>query len=271
MEKMLELTWGDINNGDVGPGAFSWFHLLWLGIMIISCIMIGSTVARKHSTKADRAVVSVFSLILIGCEVFKQLFWFEFYGYYRFEIFPYQFCSVPIYVAIFASVIPWEKVREVCYRFLAFYGIIGGLAVMLVPNAVLYTYFIPMSIHAMLWHTVLVVMGVYLIVSRGYGKKLREMMTPAIVFVCFVALAIVGNVLVYNLYLNTPACQPGDRLSMFYISPYYPTELPLLGMVQEISYPLFVLAYLLFFNGFALIVWGVSHLLRKLSKKTDEA
>lgn len=97
------------------------------------------------------------------------------------------------------------------------------------------------------------------------------MMTPAIVFVCFVSLAIVGNVLVYNLYLNTPACQPGDRLSMFYISPYYPTELPLLGMVQEISYPLFVLAYLLFFNGFALIVWGVAHLLRKLSKKADEA
>jgi uncharacterized membrane protein YwaF len=268
---MLELTWGDINNGDVGPGAFSWFHLIWIGIMILSCVLIGMTVARKHSAKADRGVVSVFSVILIGCEVFKQLFWFEFYGYYRFEIFPFQFCSVPIYVAIFASIVPSEKVREICYRFLAFYGIIGGLAVMLVPNAVLYTYFIPMSIHAMLWHTVLVVMGVYLIVARGYGKKLREMLTPSIIFICFVALAIVGNVLVYNLHLNTPACQPGDRLSMFYISPYYPTELPLLGMVQEISYPLFVLTYLLFFNGFALIVWGVTHLVRKLSRKTEKA
>ena len=206
-------------------------------------------------------------MILLGCEIFKQLFWFEFYDYYRFEIFPFQFCSVPIYVAIFASVIPWEKVREVCCRFLAFYGIIGGLAVMLVPNAVLYTYFVPMSLHAMLWHTVLVVMGVYLIISRGYGKKLREMYTPAIIFVCFVALAIIGNVLVYKLHLGTPACQPGDRLSMFYISPYYPTELPLLGMVQEISYPLFVLCYLLLFNSFALIVWSVTHLVRKLKKK----
>ena len=258
---------GDINNGDVGPGAYSWFHLLWIGIMIIACIAIGLTVARKHSRKADRIVISVFSVILLGCEIFKQLFWFEFYDYYRFEIFPFQFCSVPIYVAIFASVIPWEKVREVCCRFLVFYGIIGGLAVMLVPNAVLYTYFVPMSLHAMLWHTVLVVMGVYLIISRGYGKKLREMYTPAIIFVCFVALAIIGNVLVYKLHLGTPACQPGDRLSMFYISPYYPTELPLLGMVQEISYPLFVLCYLLLFNSFALIVWSVTHLVRKLKKK----
>lgn len=261
---MINWTWGNINNGDVGPGAYSWFHLIWLGIMIIACVVIGLTAARKHSEKADRIVISICSGILICCEVFKQLFWFEFYGYYRFEIFPFQFCSVPIYVAIFASVIPWDKAREICYRFLAFYGIIGGLAVMLVPNAVLYTYFVPMSHHAMLWHTVLVVMGVYLIISRGYGKKIREMFTPSIIFLCFVILAIIGNVLVYKLHLGTPACHEGDNLSMFYISPYYPTQLPLLGAVQKISYPLFVLCYLLFFNGFALIVWGVTRLVRKL-------
>ncbi|MBO5649762.1 MAG: hypothetical protein J6S76_07605, partial [Clostridia bacterium] len=123
----------------------------------------------------------------------------------------------------------------------------------------LYTYFVPMSIHAMLWHTVLVVMGVYLIVSRGYGKKIKEMLAPAVMFACFVVLAIIGNVLVYKLYLCT---QPDDKLSMFYISPYYPTELPLLGSIQNISYPLFLLCYLLFFNGFAILVWGVTRLIR---------
>lgn len=270
MNTMIEWTWGDINNGDVGPGAYSWFHLLWIAIMIAACIVISLTIARKHSAKADRIVVSAFSVILIGCEVFKQLFWFEFYDYYRFEIFPFQFCSVPIYVAIFASVIPWDKVREVCYRFLAFYGIIGGLAVMLVPNAVLYTYFVPMSFHAMLWHTVLVVMGIYLIVSRGYGKKICEMFTPAAIFLGFVIFAIIGNILVYKLHLGTPACQPGDRLSMFYISPYYPTELPLLGMVQEVSYPLFVLCYFIIFNGFSLIVWGITCLVRKFMAKGEK-
>jgi len=271
MKKMLEWTWGDINNGDVGPGPYSWFHLLWLAIMIIACIAIGLTFARKHSPKTDRIMISVFSAILIGCELFKQFFWFEFYGYYRFEIFPFQFCSVPIYVAFFAAVIPWDRIREVCYRFLAFYGIIGGLAVMLVPNAVLYTYFVPMSLHAMLWHVVLVVMGVYLIISRGYGKRIVEMFTPAVVFLGFVALAIIGNILVYKLHLGTDACQPGDRLSMFYISPYYTTELPLLGAVQEISYPLFILCYLILFNSFALIVWSISHLVYKLylKRKTD--
>ena len=269
MKAILEWTWGDINNGDVGPGAFSWFHLLWLGIMIAACVLMALTLARKHSERTDRIVVAIFAVLLVGCEVFKQLFWFEFYGYYRLEILPYQFCSVPIYVAIFASLVPWDKARDVCYRFLAFYGIIGGLAVMLVPTAVLYTYFISMSLHAMLWHTALVVMGVYLIASRGYGKNIREMIAPAVMFVCFVAVAIVGNILVYHLHLNTPACQPGDSLSMFYISPYYPTQIPLLGAVQEVSYPLFVLCYFLFFNGFALIVWGIAHLVRKIRGKKN--
>jgi uncharacterized membrane protein YwaF len=267
MKAFIEWTWGDINNGDVGPGMFSWFHLLWLGIMVVASVIMALTVAKKHSEKTDRIVVSVFSVILFGCELFKQLFWFEFYGYYRFEIFPYQFCSVPIYVAIFASLVPWNKVREVCYRFLAFYGIIGGLVVMLVPSAVLYTYFVPMSLHAMLWHTVLVVMGVYLIASRGYAKNIREMLSPAVMFLCFAAIAVVGNVLVYHLHLNTPACQPGDNLSMFYISPYYPTPLPVLGAVQQISYPLFLLCYLLLFNGFAFMVWAVAHLIRKLGAR----
>ena len=82
-----------------------------------------------------------------------------------------------------------------------------------------------------------------------------------------IAIAIVGNILVYHLHLNTTACHEGDNLSMFYISPYYPTQLPLLGAVQAISYPLFVICYLLFFNGFSMLVWGVTKLIRKLRKE----
>ena len=267
MDFFIKMTWGDINNGDVGPGMFSWFHILWLAIMVIGCVVLALTVGKKHSPKCDFIVIAVCSVILIGCEVFKQLFWLEFYGYYRFEIFPYQFCSVPIYVAIAATLIPRGRARELCHRFLAFYGIIGGLAVMLIPSAVLYTYFIPMSIHSMVWHSVLVIMGVYLIVSRGYGKKIKELLSPCLLFLCFIVIAIIGNILVYKLHLGTPACHEGDNLSMFYISPYYPTQLPLLGAVQEISYPLFLLCYIVIFNSFSLIVWGITRLVRNLQSK----
>ncbi len=263
MQMFLDWTWGDINAGDVGPGMFSWFHFLCLALMILFTVAMCLIFGRKHSAKVDRWVVGVFAILLLLGEIFKQLFWFEFYDYYRWEIFPFQFCSVPIYVSLFATFVPCEKVREVCYRFLAFFGIIGGLSVMLVPSAVLYTYFVAISIHSMVWHSILIAMGAYLIVSRGYGKKIKELFAPFFMFLGFVAMAIVGNILVYKLHLGTEACQPGDNLSMFYLSPYYPTQFPLLGAVQEFSYPVFVLTYVAIFTCFSLIVWGVARLCRK--------
>jgi len=266
MSFFIDWTWGDIAAGEVGPGMFSWFHILSLVFMVLFTVLICKLFAVKHSPAMDRKVVGVFAVLLVLGEIFKQLFWFEYYDYYRFEIFPFQFCSVPIYVSVFASLVPSEKIREVCYRFLAFFGIIGGLAVMAVPSAVLYTYFVPISIHSMVWHSILVAMGVYLIVSRGYGQKLKELVTPFYMYLGFIALALIGNVLVYKLHLGTPACHEGDNLSMFYLSPYYPTQFPLLGAVQEFSYPLFVLTYIAIFTGLSLLVWSVAHLARKGKK-----
>ncbi len=267
MSFFLDWTWGDINAGDVGPGMFSWFHILSLVLTMLLSVAVCKIWGTKHDPKTDRIVVSVFAVLLVLCEAFKQLFWFEFYGYYRWEIFPFQFCSVPIYVSVFAALSPWEKAREVSYRFLAFFGIIGGIAVMAVPTAVLYTYFVSISIHSMIWHGILIAMGAYLIVSRGYGRRFKELLPPFWMFLGFIAAAIIGNILVYELHLSTDACQPGDNLSMFYISPYYPTQLPVLGMVQEISYPLFVLCYIAFFSGLTLLVWKVANIAWKAVDK----
>ena len=123
----------------------------------------------------------------------------------------------------------------------------------------------------MIWHAILVAMGVYLIVSRGYGKNIQELRTPFLVYLGFIALALIGNVLVYKLHLGTDACQPGDNLSMFYLSPYYPTQFPLLGAVQEFSYPLFVLCYVAIFTCFSLIVWGTAKLVRRISAKKKKS
>ena len=270
MQVFLAWTWGDINAGDVGPGMFSWFHILSLVLMVVFTVAICKIWGTKYDPKADRIVVSVFAVLLALCEIFKQLFWFEFYGYYRWEIFPFQFCSVPIYVSLFATLAPWEKAREVCYRFLAFFGIIGGIAVMAVPTAVLYTYFVSISIHSMVWHAILIAMGAYLIVSRGYGRKFKELLAPFYMYLGCIALAIMGNILVYKLHLGTDACQPGDNLSMFYISPYYPTQLPLLGMVQEVSYPLFVLCYFAFFSCLTLLVWKIANIAWKAVDKKKQ-
>ena len=270
MSIFIDWTWGDINAGDVGPGMFSWFHILCLALMVLLTVAVCKIWGTKHDPKVERRVVGVFAVLLVLGEIFKQLFWFEYYGYYRWEIFPFQFCSVPIYISVFAAISPWEKAREVSYRFLAFFGIIGGIAVMAVPTAVLYTYFVPISIHSMVWHSILIAMGAFLIVSRGYGRNFKELLAPFVMYLGCIVTAIIGNILVYKLHLGTDACQPGDNLSMFYISPYYPTQLPVLGVVQEFSYPLFVVCYIAFFSALTLLVWKVSNMAWKAVDKKKQ-
>ena len=114
-----------------------------------------------------------------------------------------------------------------------------------------------------------------LIVTAKYEKvggcgNSASILFTSLMLLGFVILAIIGNILVYKLHLGTENCQPGDNLSMFYISPYYPTQLPLLGAVQSFSYPLFVLCYLILFNSFSLIVFYSSKLMRKISLKLSK-
>ena len=51
MQMFIDMTWGDINNGDVGPGMFSWFHLLWLAITLVATIIVCVKVALKQNPK----------------------------------------------------------------------------------------------------------------------------------------------------------------------------------------------------------------------------
>ena len=53
------------------------------------------------------------------------------------------------------------------------------------------------------------------------------------------------------------------NLSMFYLSPYYPTQFPLLGAVQKFCYPLFVLTYVAIFTGLSGLVWKIANLARR--------
>ena len=43
MSIFLDWTWGNIDAGDVGPGMFSWFHILSLVLMVILLICMALT------------------------------------------------------------------------------------------------------------------------------------------------------------------------------------------------------------------------------------
>ena len=255
---------------------YGWYHLMWLGIMIVATIVLTLVFARKHNKKVDDRVIFSIGALLLEIEIYKQVFYTIDAGHYQWYAFPFQFCSVPMYVAFIAPLIKNEKVKEAMYKFLAFFGLLAGLAVMLYPDTCLNTRYISILIHTMLWHSSMVVMGVYLVVARKYGQNIfKEVLPGSIVFVIILAIAIIANIIAYKTYFGIPEKNIyNDTFFLMYVSPYYDSPLPILSNIKaSVPYPIFMLSYIMaFVVGIAflwLIVYGIRQLCLALSKKKE--
>ena len=172
------------------PKPYGWFHLLWLGIAFIS-ILIFFKFAEKSNDKKDSFVVFISCLFLLFTEIFKQLFkYYELGQKYNWSTFPFQLCSIPMYLGTISILIKNKNIKETIYRYISFTGIAGGITILLHPVISL-SLSIIMCIHSFLWHTILVSLGVYLIHSRDYGKNIfKETFGPSVILLIVIIMAI---------------------------------------------------------------------------------
>lgn len=254
-----------------------WYHIMWLVIMVVASVLVSFFLGRKHNDKTDRIFVFTMGAILLVFEIYKQIFLSKVRGHFDPTLFPFQFCSVPMWVAVVAPLLPWKKVRESMYLFLATCGLLAGLATISYPAGCLrdaYPY-ITMLIHTMYWHAAMVVMGVYLIVSRRYMTNIKSIIKelgPAILWlVFFVVVANATNIIHYNV--------KGFDLNFMYISPYGGCEIPVLAYFRSLSpigemgffYWLFFIMYIVAFLLGIAVIWfatyGINCLVRTIKSK----
>ncbi len=265
----LVTDWKWVNNS---PTNYSWFHLMWIMIMILVCVLSSLFIAKKNDKKIDDKFVFSIGLILLIAELYKQVFLTLEEGHYQWYQFPFQFCSIPMYVAFVAPLIKNEKIKDAMYIFLSSYGLLAGMSVMVYPDTVFHTEYITLLIHTMLWHSSMVVMGIYLVVARKYGKKYKELIPASIIFIIIVMIAVIANIVGYEIYFKFPERNIYDEsFFLLYVSPYYPTPLPVLSNIKEIvPYPVFLLSYILFFSLGVLILWSALIGIRKLFCRKKE-
>ncbi len=246
--------------------AYGWYHFMWIGIMIVMTIASCLLFARKHDKKTDDIFIFVCGVVLILIEVFKQTLLIVDDGFDPMH-FPFQFCDVPMYLAVIAPLVKNKKIKEAMYKFLAFVGLAAGLAVMAYPESCLNTKFIAIMIHTMLWHSTMVVMGIYLIASRRYMSDIKDFakdVIPAgIMLYILIAIALIADIICH-------AC--GVTINLFYISPYGKTTFPILDIIQENAhYLVFLLSYIFAFSAGICIVWFVGFGIRKLASLKKSA
>jgi len=244
---------------------YSWFHFLFIGLTMVTgyiAIRLGrvyrrTTEEQGRLTKTDQ-VVFRFGIFLLCIELYKQIFLGQIFTNYQWYVFPFQFCSVPIYVCLIA---PWlKKVRfkEACYSFLGIYAFIAGIGVMALPTSVFISQ-ISICLHTMMWHGGMISIGLFLLANRRIGIEIRQWFDASTILFGFIVISIVINLIVHFAF-------PNQWLNAFFINPWLPSPFPVLGPILiagQAAYGLFwgwlmyLVAYIIaFFLGGFIVYLG---------------
>ncbi|MBQ1821468.1 MAG: YwaF family protein [Clostridia bacterium] len=252
------------------PGNYGWFHLTALALVILTTVLL-CLFAKKVKDKTFRLIVFLFWIVLILFETYKQvIFSFNYNDAnptwdYQWYAFPFQMCSSPIYVLPFIFLTKEGSVlRRATVAYSATYVLFAGAAVMFYPNDV-FVRTIGINIQTMVWHGSQVILGVYFL-SR-YAEKLnfRFFLGGVIVFVCMSATAIALDLIV-------PRFIGDETFNMFYISPLFPSTLPVLSIIYPlVPWALFFVLYLIGFTLAAYLMYLIPIGIRKLTVKKEAA
>lgn len=200
------------------PLPYSGFHIILLLFGVPAAICAARSAAGRLSLRPNpgRAFCRLFfvcGLLLAASEVYKQLFLYEIVGGRRYDwwYFPFQLCSVPMYLCLLLPLISSPAIRRVMITFIQDFGLLGGFLALLEPSGLMHPYW-TLTLHGFLWHFMLIFLGLCCAFSGQAMKETRDYLKvlPLFFLCCLIATAI--NV----------ASHPYGNADMFYISPYYP-------------------------------------------------
>ena len=158
-------------------------------------------------------------LFMLSGEIWKQLTLTFILGggQYNWWYFPFQLCSIPMYILLLYPRIRRSALKQALLTFLMCYGLLGGIAVFADTTGLHYP--LPaLTVFSYGWHILLIILGisagtVYLRLLKGHQKKapLRPFLyATGLYLTCCLA----------AVFLNTIFDRYGT-INLFYINPDY--------------------------------------------------
>lgn len=195
---------------DVFP-AYGAFHILYTLIGFAVC-GVAAWKLRKVSAKAAGWILFAVGLFLAVAEIFKQLFYFFVMmdNRYSWGDFPFQLCSIPMYLCMIA---PWLKpgrLQRGMYSFMVLYNLLGGAISFTEPSGLFHAHWF-LTIHALVWHMLLVFIGLFICFSKHGGSKRSDYVGATWTFI-----ALCGVALALNCFVQFVL---GEEMNMFFVGP----------------------------------------------------
>ncbi len=193
------------------PKAYGPFHLIWAVVGISLCILLAWRL-RKLQARGNRILLTGIGTFLAICEIYKQLFYFYYIGdgSYQWWIFPFQMCSVPMYLCIIAPFLKPGRIQSGMYHFMMIYNLMGGIMSLIEPSGLLHSYW-TLTLHAFIWHTILIFVGLYLGFSSQTTARWADfrLSTWTLLALCLTAFCI--NLVFWDV--------SGGDINMFFVGP----------------------------------------------------
>ena len=234
------------------PPAYGTFHILFTLTGFAVC---GFTAwkLRHASGKAIGRILFLCGLLLSLSEVFKQFFCYYVIAEntYHWGEFPFQLCSIPMYMCLFAPFLKPGKFQRAMYSFMVLYNLLGGAIAFTEPSGLLHGHLF-LTIHSCVWHMLLVFVGLLLCMSKQGGTSKQDYKMATVTFIVLCGIAFVLNCIVqFGL---------DKEMNMFFIGP---GDSPIIVFKQfsqwfgwYINTPIYIFAVCLgAYILFALIYW----------------
>lgn len=178
-----------------------------------------NTEEMKRQERAKGKPVVAAGLLLILMEIWKQLTLWLIVGKGQYNVwyFPFQLCSLPMYISLLYAVLQTrrgpriERWKRTCMTFLQDYGFLGGLMALLFHAGLMHPGHPFLTAHGFLWHGLMLLLALYIHTTGLSDSSTQGFRSTLPIFAVSALLAECINVALHRY---------GD-CDMFYISPYH--------------------------------------------------
>ena len=219
------------------PELFSGFHIAaslsaaTLAVMAALFFSRHIAASRDPGLKVAR-VLAVTGWVLVLLEVWKQLFLFFIVnnGVYDWWYFPFQLCSIPMYLCILFPLVS-KNIRLSFLTFMCGYTFISAVATLIYPEDILRSYS-ALTVHGFVWHGILLFISLIIAFSGTEDASGKGLARAALLFAGLCIVAIIINVLAEPVMNNTNGIAH-NWAAMFYLNPYHISPQPVVSSIQK--------------------------------------